>query len=153
MDGVQQIDTPPEARARCTLAHIDYEDAFLFDVDGASGRTAEEWARAILEEAPAATRHGLQTGWTALGLKLDLTGSGHSVLGWPVRESTPDVLLLGADTRLGMPAELLLIRTPDALVFCTFVQHDNPAARAVWAGVEPMHVPIVRRLLAHAHGR
>jgi hypothetical protein len=52
-----------------------------------------------------------------------------------------------------MPAELLLMRKPGALVFCTFVQHDNPAARAVWAGVEPVHVPVVRRLLAQARRR
>jgi hypothetical protein len=144
---------PPEARTLCTLARVDYHDAFLVDLDGEPERTAEEWARAILEEAPAATRSALQSGWSALGLKLDLKGSGHSVLGWPVRESTRDVLLLGAETRLGMPAELLLMRKPGALVFCTFVQHDNPAARAVWAGVEPVHVPVVRRLLAQARRR
>ena len=49
-----------------------------------------------------------------------------------------------------MPGELLFKRERDALLFATFVQHDNPVARAVWAGVEPVHVPIVRRVLEHA---
>ncbi|MEZ0291202.1 MAG: hypothetical protein ACAH82_01610, partial [Solirubrobacteraceae bacterium] len=58
-----------------------------------------------------------------------------------------------AGSRIGMPGELLLKREGDALLFATFVQHGNPAARAVWAGVEPVHVPTVRRLLADAARR
>ena len=153
MSEVRQIDAPPDARALSTLDRIDYADAFLVDVAGAAGRTAEDWARAVLEGAPAATRATLRSGWTALGLKLDRAGSGRSVLGWEIRERSPDVVLLGCDSRVGMPAQLLLRRDPGALLFSTFVQHDNPAVRAAWAGVVPVHVPTVRRLLAQARER
>jgi hypothetical protein len=150
---VRQIDVPPEARELSTLDRVDYADAFVVDTEGAPDRSAEEWARAVLEDAPAATRATLQSGWTTLGLKIDLGGSADSILGWPIRERSPDVVLLGADSRVGMPAQLLVKVEPDTVLFCTFVQHDNPAVRVAWAAVEPVHVPIVRRILAQARGR
>jgi hypothetical protein len=128
------------------LSHIDYADAFVIETENAGDRTAEQWARAILEGAPLAVRTQLVSGWSSLGLKLGRAG----VLGWPVQRSTPGFVLLGAGSRIGMPAELLLERRRGALLFCTFVQHDNAVARAVWAGVEPVHVPVVRRVLGHA---
>ena len=54
---------------------------------------------------------------------------------------------------VGMPAELLLERRQDALLFCTFVRHANLIARAVWAGVEPVHRPVVRHVLEDAARR
>jgi hypothetical protein len=70
------------------------------------------------------------------------------VLGWHVRSSTPDVLLLGAGSWIGMPGELLFKRERSGLLFATFVRHGNPAARALWGRVERVHVATVRRLLA-----
>jgi hypothetical protein len=150
---VRQIIVPPEARTLSTLSHIEYADAFLVDVGTVQERTAEQWAQAFLEDAPARVRHGLLTGWTALGLKLGRTSTGGSVLGWQIRRSTPEFVLLGAGSRIGMAAELLVKRTADAVVFCTFVQQDNQVARSVWTGIEPAHVSIVRRLLERASRR
>jgi hypothetical protein len=106
----RQVAVPAVARARCTLRHVDYEDAFAVELRSAHVRTAEQWARAILEDAPLAMRNGLRRGWLALGLKLDAAPPERSVLGWEVRRSTRDSLLLGADSRIGMPAELLVTR-------------------------------------------
>jgi hypothetical protein len=150
---VRQVAVPPAARALSTLSRIDYEDAFLVETRPATGRTAEQWARAILEDAPITVRSTLVSGWSALGLKLGCARSEHGVLGWEVRRRTPDYVLLGADSHIGMPGELLFKREPCALLFATFVQHDNPIARAVWAEVEPVHVPIVRRVLEQASRR
>jgi hypothetical protein len=75
------------------------------------------------------------------------------VLGWEVRRSTPDVVLLGARSRLGLPAELLFERQQQRLLFATFVQHENCIARAMWAAVEPVHRPIVRDVLEQASCR
>jgi hypothetical protein len=72
------------------------------------------------------------------------------VLGWEVRRSTPDFVLLGAGSRIGLQAELHLERRERTLLFNTFVQKANPIARAVWAGTEPAHRPIVRSVLEHA---
>jgi hypothetical protein len=147
---VRQVAVPPAARELSTLPAIDYADTFVLETDAARERTAEQWARSVLEDAPAATRKSLQSGWSAIGLK---SGNGSTVLGWEVRDSTPDHLLLGRDSRIGMPGELLFKREPDRLVFATFVQQGNPAAKALWAGVEPVHVPTVRRILEDASRR
>jgi len=148
---VRRVAVPPDARALSTLRRVDYADAFLVEAGPQAERTAEQWARAVLEDAPAPVRHTLQTGWARLGLRLDRSPG--SVLGWTVRRRTPDVLLLGAPSRIGMPGELLFRREGDALLFATFVQHDNPVARGLWAGVEPVHVQVVRRILREAARR
>jgi len=147
--GVRQTAVPPAARARTTFAQVDYEDAFLVDAGSARDRTAEEWARLILEGAPEATRRELGRAWFALGLRLRPVGSDGTVLGWEIRDSTPDVVLLGAPGRLGISGELLFERTPGGLLFATFVRLSNPVARLFWmARVAARHRAVVRGLLA-----
>ncbi len=90
---------------------------------------------------------------SAIGLKLGAERAKRFVLGWEIRRDTPEFVLLGAESRIGMPAELLLKREEHALLFATLVQQDNQIARAVWAGTEPVHVPIVRRILDQASRR
>ncbi|MGV0850324.1 hypothetical protein [Mycolicibacterium phlei] len=126
------------------LGRKDYADAFLVDVPAAE-QTAEAWIRAMLQGAPPGMRLQLIAAWTALGLKLNPTG--RSILGWPIRTSDDDHILLGADSRVGMPAELLMFRRDDGLLFGTRARHDNPVVRRVWAAVEPSHVQTVRWLL------
>jgi hypothetical protein len=150
---VRQVAVPAEARALSTLSRIDYEDGFLVETSAAQVRTAMEWVKAILESAPFAVRVKLLLGWSAIGLMPALTISGQSVLGWEIRTSTPDFVVLGRDSLIGMPGELLFKRERDGLLFATFVRHDNRIARAVWAATEPQHVPIVRDLLEQAARR
>jgi hypothetical protein len=149
-DRVRQIPVPAAARALSTLSHIDYADAFLVEIRSARDRTPEQWARATLDQAPISMRTKLRSGWSAIGLKLDTGGSARSVLGWQVRRSTPEFVLLGADSRIGMPGELLFQLQQHALLFATFVEHANPIARAIWAAVKPVHVPVVREVLEQA---
>jgi Protein of unknown function (DUF2867) len=144
---VRQIAVPPAARALSTLSRVDYADAFMLGGRPPRHRSPEQWARTILEDAPAGTRSRLLAGWSALGLKLGSSRSDRFVLGWEIRDSTPDFVLLSAGSSIGMPAQLLFKREPDGLLLATFVQHDNPAARAMWAGTESVHVAVVRRLL------
>lgn len=150
---IRQVAVPAAARVLSRLSHIDYEDAFLIESHAAQELTAEQWARAILEVAPVADRAKLLLGWLAIGLTPALNPSRRSVLGWEIRASTPDFVLLGRASLIGMPGELLFKREPDGLLFATFVQHDNRIARAVWAATEPQHVPFVRHLLGQASRR
>jgi hypothetical protein len=122
---VRQVAVPAAARALSTLSHVDYEDAFLVETGPAQDRTGEQWARAMLEDAPSAM----------------------------VRRSTPDFALLGAGGRLGLSAELLFKRRQRTLLYATFVQKKNHMARALWAGIEPGHRPVVRYLLEQASRR
>ena len=102
-----------------------------------------------MQEAPGAVRRALRTGWASLGIQLGSSDDPRLVLGWEVRHSAPDfALLTPAGTRLGLTGEILFTRRSGALLGATFLQLDNPAARAVWAGVAPGHREIVRRLLS-----
>ena len=78
---VRQVTLPLAARTLSTLSHVDYEDAFLVETGPAQDRTAGQWARAILEDAPMSTRNALSRGWSALGLRLGSTQSDRFVLG------------------------------------------------------------------------
>jgi hypothetical protein len=149
---VREVAVPPAARRLSTLSRIDYAEAFVVETGPTQERTPERWVRAILEEAPVSTRRACVSGWLSLGLKLGSPRSDRFVLGWEVRRSTRDFVLLGAGSRIGMPAELLLERRRQSLLFATFVQHENQLARAVWAGVLPVHRPVVRSVLERASG-
>ena len=151
-DRVRQVDVPASVRALSTLTRIDYADTFLVDI-GPARLTAEQCAREILEGAPLAIRTQLLSGWSSIGLKIGKDSPKHSVLGWRVRQSTPEFVLLGADSRIGMPGELMFTKDGETLMFATLVHHGNLLARAVWAMVEPAHVRMVRHILDQASRR
>jgi hypothetical protein len=73
-------------------------------------------------------------GWTLLGLRLGVRPPGGRILGWRIRRSTPDLVLLGAGSLVGLPAELLFLRQPDGLLFATFVRQQSRYAGPVAAG-------------------
>jgi hypothetical protein len=141
---------PAGARELATLARIDYEDAFLVDTGSAQDRTAEQWARKILEGAPVSTRKALTRGWSGLGLRLGPAQSDGHVLGWEIRHRAPDVVLLGASGRLGLSGELVFQRLPHSLLYATVVQLENPAARGLWAAIASRHRRVVQDLLGRA---
>lgn len=147
---VRQIELPSDARALSRLSDIGYEDAFLVDAGPGRERTAEHWARTMLEGAPSTYRHALPRGWAALGLRLNTASPARSVLGWEMVHNTPDVVLLAAQSRLGLSGELLFQRQPHALLFATLLRLDNLAARALWTGISHHHRTIVQQLLEHA---
>jgi hypothetical protein len=150
---VREVALPATARVLTTLARVDYTDAFLLETPQAQDRTGEEWARAILEDAPAATRRRLRRGWFVLGVRLGSTQDDRLVLGWEVRRSTQDFAVLAARSLIGMEAEVLCKREQEALVVATFMHLKNPAARAVWAAISPHHRKVLRHLIRQASQR
>ena len=147
-----QVALPAEARALSTLDRLDYSDAFIVDAGGGE-LTAEEWTRAVFTDAPLVVRARLVSGWIALGLKLGAPWSARRVLGWRVQQRSPNVVVLAADSLLGLRAELVFRTDPRGLLFATVVQQNNPTARAVWARVTSTHQHVVRSLLSHAARR
>ncbi len=147
---VRQVTLPPDARTLSTFSRVDYQDAFVLDTGPVQDRTAEQWARVLLEDAPASTRNSLSRGWSRLGLRLGSAPPDRSVLGWEVRRSTPDVALLGAEGCLGLSGELLFERRPRTLLCATFLHLGNPVARSLWAVIEARHRQVVRDLLEQA---
>jgi hypothetical protein len=56
-------------------------------------------------------------------------GLSRSILGWEIGVSAPEFVLLGRDSLIGMPGELLFKRKHDAFLFCTYVQHNSHRTR------------------------
>ncbi|MEO3759334.1 hypothetical protein ABGB19_13730 [Mycobacterium sp. B14F4] len=150
---VRRIAPPAISRTSSLLGRIDYQDAFVVEVGLSRTRDAENWIRVILEDAPLGTRLRLLSAWTAIGLTLKLPAPGRTVLGWEIRARDADFVLLGADSRIGMPGELILRRQGTGLLFSTLVRQNNSIARALWASIEPAHVRTVRSLLQLAARR
>ena len=147
---VRQIHPADGLVSVSTLGRIDYADAFEVVVHHPLDHSAEDWMRAILAGAPIRTRIRLLAAWSAIGLKLRCPGTDRSILGWPIRAADADFVLVGAHSRIGMPGELLLRRRDGGLLFATFVRHDNPIVRRLWATIEESHVQTVRALLERA---
>jgi hypothetical protein len=146
--GARPVPVPRAARELSALPRIDYEDAFLVELGPrASERTAEQWARALLEGAPANLRRSLRRAWLMLGFKLASARSEAAVLGWEVRKASDDLVMLGASSRIGMPAELFVRRTGESLVAGTLLAKCSPIARLLWPGVEPGHRRVVPAVL------
>jgi hypothetical protein len=143
LGAVREVAVPRDVRARSMLPRIDYEDAFLVETRPAQDRSAEHWARAILEDAPLIMQATLRWGWSAIGFKLGSAQAERHVFGWELRRGAQDYVLLGADSRIGMPAELLLRRQQRTIVVATFAELQNVIARALWAAVEPLHRRVV----------
>ena len=149
-DRVRQVTVAPDTRALSTFSRVDYQDAFVVATGPVQDRTAEQWARVLLEDAPASMRSSLSRGWSRLGLRLGSAPPDRSVLGWEIRRSTPDIALLGADGRFGLSGELLFERRPRTLLCATFVHLENSVARGLWAVIEARHRQVVRDLLEQA---
>ena len=146
----RQVPLPPDARALTTLARVDYTDAFLAHVADADALTAEQWARAFLEEAPPRMRRALVWGWRAIGLRLGPIRASDRVLGWEVRRSHPDHALLAVRSLLGVSAEVLLKRDEYTVLVATFVRWHHPLGRLMTAAIAPHHRRVVAHLLGQA---
>ena len=77
--GVDEV--PAAVRALGTLGAPDYADLFTAMTPAATDRSAEAWARLILEQAPVARDHARRF-WRLLGLRLGPPGSPDHVQGW-----------------------------------------------------------------------
>ena len=143
----RQVAVPEFVPRLSMLPRVDYADAFVVATAAHPERSAEQWARAILEDTGETAK--LRLAWTALGLRVD---DDSGVAGWRIRRNDPDAVLLGADSRVGMPGELLVALRGDDLVFATMLSHRTPVTRPVWAAVVPGHVAKVRHLLTRAGG-
>jgi hypothetical protein len=150
---VREVEAPADALALSTLSRVDYRDGFRLELPDGPRLSGEEWAREMLEGASSDTRRSLRRGWPLLGLKMAPPGAAGAILGWRIRHSDSDHALLGADSRIGMPAELLFRPEPDGLLFATLINHRNPFVRMLWAPIGPPHRRVVPALMRGAARR
>ena len=131
----------------------DYADAFEIRLHQPDARSAEEFTRYALEEAPWRVR---TTVWLAhrylLRLRLGPRSSPAHVFGWKIVTSQPDVIELEAVSPL-LGRGVIVGRRPDPtrVVVTTYVYFRRPAlGRVVWAVTAPLHRRVAAFLLEHA---
>lgn len=149
----REIAVSPDVRALSELSRIDYENAVVAEFAAAGSRSAEQWFREILERAPSELREALVSGWSGLGLRLGPLDDDQHVLGWSIRRSTPDEVVLSASSEGGLRGELVVRRQRDSLLFGSFIRLDTAAVRDMWNAVVHQHTPAMCQLLAGAVDR
>jgi Protein of unknown function (DUF2867) len=121
------------------LERSDYATAFSVPRRAADERSAEQWARAALEGAPAALRAFVVVGWRyGLGFRLGPRASGDHVLGWRIASNMPDTIVLALQSPLVTARKVVRVETA-RVVMTTFVRYERPAGRALWCAVTPVH--------------
>jgi hypothetical protein len=130
----------------------DYADAFEIRTPEPDGRTAEQWARAALEQAPWPVRRVVLVAHRyVLRFRLGPLPSPDHVLGWRIEMSEPEVIRLQAESPLVRAVIVGRRPEPTRTVLTTALFFVRPmAARVIWAAVVPVHRRVACYLLARA---
>ena len=131
----------------------DYADAFEIRLGAPDARSAEQFARYALEQAPWPVRWTIRIAHRhLLRLRLGPRSSPDHVLGWTILTSRPDVIQLEAVSPL-LGRGVLVARKldPTCVVVTTYLFHTRPVpARVVWKIVGPLHRRVAPYLLEHS---
>jgi hypothetical protein len=139
--GVASVATLPNA-----------DDTYACQIGALVGgaRSAEQWARAVFEDAPRLVRSVIIAGWIGvLRFKLAPRRSSTHVLGWTIVSATPGVVLLGVESPL-LRAQLVVQVDEDSVIHATFVACHNQLGRVLWALAAPIHRLAIPYLLTRA---
>jgi hypothetical protein len=143
---VRQVDTAEarEIQARSGLSPIHYREAFAVPVDG--DRSAEQWARLLLEGASPQKRAAMQSAWRLLGLDLIPSDAADQILGWRIR-SDGDAVVLATRSSTGLTARIVLTAPAGQVVYTMVVRYDRWFSRFLWFAIASRHRAFVRGLL------
>ena len=136
-------------------ASYDYADSFEIRVPESDERSAEQFVRCAIEDAPRPLRELV---WLVhrhvLRLRLGPRSSASHVLGWRIKTSERDAFRLEATSPL-FGRGVIIGRRPDPTraVVTTYVFHSRPTlGRAIWAVVGPLHRRVAPYLMERARG-
>jgi Protein of unknown function (DUF2867) len=144
-----EIPVRDDMRALSRFPSADYADTFEAQAD-AGIRTAEQWARQMLEGAPVGMRTFLIRTCPLLGVRLGPLRSAGYVLGWRIVKSTPEFVVLQVRSGAGVTVRLVIQAGSASVRFGTFVRCEGLLARAAWFAIAPIHRLVVSRLLGEA---
>jgi len=139
-------EVPEAVRALTTLGQIDYVDLFTVTTPEAQDRTAEEWARTILEQTPLSRRNA-RVLWRLMGLRLGRPGSPDHVHGWRIDGRGDNWLRLETSSWY-VTGQALCIVEDGQVSLSLSLRYDRAIAARVWAPVEGPHqrgVPVMLR--------
>ena len=137
--GAQRV--APDAQAPDGSQGFDYADAYEIRLEAPDERTAEEWMRCALDEAPAPVlRTILVAHRFVLGFHLAPRSAPGSLMGWPIVQSVPDLIQLRATSPL-MQGDLFVRRdSPVQTTLLTYLSFNRPGpGRLIWMAVGPLH--------------
>ena len=147
---VELRDVPESFRRLDTLTRPDYVDLFTTTAIGASRWSAEEWARAALEDTP--TGRSAPLLWRRLGLRLGPASPDH-VQGWKIAARGDDWIRIEAESWF-MTAHAIVRVDHDEVSVALFLRYDRPVAALIWPPVSVMHrraVPVMLRQAVRLH--
>jgi hypothetical protein len=144
---------PVGIRCLDTLPRPDYVDFFTVTTSSAADKSAEEWARAALEDTP--TGRSAPVLWRLLGLRLGPTPSPEYVQGWRIADRGDDWIRI--ETASWFATAHAVVQVADAAVsVALFLRYDRPIAALIWAPVSVLHrraVPVMLRQALNAPSR
>lgn len=146
----RRVEVPRELDAGDAGAQPSYASAFELPTADAHALTAEQWARATFEGAPALLRWFMCKGWAlALGLRLEPRPSPGYVLGWLICDPDASSITLRARSRLLAARNTVLVKDA-GVVWVTVVDFKRPIARPIWGITAPIHHVVIPYLLKRA---
>jgi hypothetical protein len=144
----------PEAiRSLGSITKPDYVDLFTIRTAGATQGSAEQWARAILEEAPVSRRNARAL-WQLMGLRLGPRGSPEHVQGWKIA-ARGDNWLLAETGSWYLTAQAVCLVEQDQVSISLSLRYDRQVAAVVWRLIEGQHqkaVPVMLRQAVRVMG-
>jgi hypothetical protein len=144
--GVREV--PEAVRSLTTLADPDYVDLFTITTAMAADRSAEQWARAALEQAPVSRRNARRL-WRIMGLRLGPRDSADHVQGWKIAGRGDNWLRLETASWY-MTAQAICLVEGTQVSISLSLRYDRPVAAHVWALVRGPHQRAVPAMLHQA---
>ncbi|HEY1828248.1 MAG TPA: hypothetical protein VGF87_09510 [Acidimicrobiales bacterium] len=142
------IERPEPMQALDTFETPDYTDAYEISIVAVEQRTAEQWVRAIFEDAPRWLVRFMMFGWR-FGLLIRLTPAPEKVLGWDIVDATDKWIVL--ESRSPFLATHLITAVGDTTVIqSTSVRYDRRGAAVGWRPTVLLHRRILPYLVRHA---
>ena len=144
-DTASRVDVPDSAVADFSP---DYADCF--QVAAIAGPTAADWAGAALGGADGPFSRVVWQG--LLGFDLSPSGTPGTLVGWPIRQDSPERFVLETGGRL-MTGRMVFELVDGTIRWTTSLRYHGSTGRLVWAGAGPAHRRIAPRCLNQAHQR
>ena len=132
--GVNNI--PDAIRGHDTLVSPDYVDLFTVTTSGAGEKSAEQWARVVLETTPAGRSAPLL--WRLLGLRLGPTPSPDYVQGWKIADRGEGWIRIEAASWF-LTAHGVVQVDDRQLSVALFIRFERPIAALIWPPVSALH--------------
>jgi hypothetical protein len=146
--GVVGLEHVPEPiRSLQRLDRVDYVDLFTLHTTTAPDRSAEQWARAVLEAGDAARRMAFIPWRVLLGLRLGPSHVPGYVHGWKIAGSDDDWIRLEAASWL-MTCHAVAHLANGQVSVALFVRYDHPVAAFWWPVLSIVHrraMPVILR--------